>query len=179
MFPRQTFWLFILITIFLPPAFVFSGEIYRWTDERGTAHFTDDVSNIPEKDFERVETIDAPEEITRETERTEEVEDKPDRVKEYLERIDSKIEGKKRLEKRISELEEELRMSEQRLRKIEEYEKENFQYYLPFIDKRTGKLVPMASPYYGEKKALGKRIESTKTELKALRERISEMLRGL
>jgi hypothetical protein len=45
---------------------------------------------------------------------------------------------KRRMEKRISELEEELRLSEERVKKIEEYEKENFQYYLPFI----GRTVP-------------------------------------
>lgn len=100
-------------------------------------------------------------------------------MKDYLEDLDKKIEVKKRMEKKISELEEELRFSEERLRKIEEYEKENFQYYLPFIDKKTGKLVPMASPYYDEKRRLERGIVSLKAELKILKERISDLSRGL
>jgi lipopolysaccharide export system permease protein len=30
----------------------FSGEVYRWTDEGGTIHFTDDRSKIPEVIFQ-------------------------------------------------------------------------------------------------------------------------------
>ena len=169
----------IFTTIFLPAPFLFSGEIYRWTDERGTVHFTDDVSKIPQKYSEEAERIEVLEEMLKETERNRSPEGKSDRVKDYLEDLDKKIEVKKRMEKKISELEEELRLSEERLRKIEEYEKENFQYYLPFIDKKTGKLVPMASPYYDEKRRLERRIVSLKAELKILKERISDLLRGL
>jgi clan AA aspartic protease (TIGR02281 family) len=32
------------------------GEMYKWVDEKGTVHFTDDLSNIPEKYRENAET---------------------------------------------------------------------------------------------------------------------------
>jgi len=32
------------------------GEMYKWVDEKGTVHFTDDLSNIPEKYREGAET---------------------------------------------------------------------------------------------------------------------------
>jgi hypothetical protein len=175
---KASFWWVVLLTIFLPTTFLFSEEIYRWTDERGTVHFTDDASKIPEKYSEQAEGIEVPGETMTEVERTGKPEGGSDRVKDYLEDLDKKIEVKKRMEKKISELEEELRFSEERLRKIEEYEKENFQYYLPFIDKKTGKLVPMASPYYDEKRRLERRIVSLKAELKILKERISDLSRG-
>ena len=37
----------ILFCLISPTAFSFSEEIYRWTDDKGSVHFTDDVSNIP------------------------------------------------------------------------------------------------------------------------------------
>jgi hypothetical protein len=169
----------ILIAIFLPSPFLFSGEVYRWTDKRGTIHFTDDASKIPEEYSEKAERIEVPEEMLKETERTGNPEGKPDRVKDYLEDLDKRIEVKRRMEKRISELEEELSLSQERLKRIEAYEKEDFQYYLPFVDKRTGKLVPMASPYYDEKRRLERKIETIKAELGTLRERLLEIKRGL
>jgi hypothetical protein len=138
MFLKSSFWWIIFTTIFLPAPFLFSGEIYRWTDERGTVHFTDDVSKIPEKFLKEAERIEVSEEILKDVDRTEKPDEKPDRVKEYLEDLEKRIEVKRSIEKRISELGEELRLSEERVKKIEEYEKENFQYYLPFI----GRTVP-------------------------------------
>jgi vacuolar-type H+-ATPase subunit I/STV1 len=179
MFLRPSFWLIILATIFLPTPFLFSGEVYRWTDKKGTVHFTDDASKIPEEHSEEAERIEVPEEMLKETERTGNPEGKSDRVKDYLEELDKGIEAKIRTEKRISELEEELRLLRERLKKIEAYEKEDFQYYLPFVDKRTGKLVPMASPYYNEKRRLERKIESINAELRTLRERLLELKRGL
>jgi DNA repair exonuclease SbcCD ATPase subunit len=131
------------------------------------------------KYFTGMERIDVPEEISKDVETLEEKEMKSDWVKEYLERIDKKIEVKRRLEKKIFDLEEERRVSEEQLKMIEDYEKGNFQYYLPYIDKKTGKMVPVASPYYDEKRKLEKKIESIKTELKTLKERISELTRGM
>jgi hypothetical protein len=60
-------------------------------------------------------------------------------VKDYLGDIEKKITMKKSMEKKISELEEELRLSEERLKRIEEYEREDYLYYQPFRDPRTGK----------------------------------------
>ena len=179
MFLEPRFWWAILIIISLHSPFLFSGEVYRWTDERGTAHFTDDPSRIPEKFFEQAERIEVSEEVVKEAEKPGKPEGESDRVKDYLEGLERKIEVKRRMEKRVSELEEELRLSEERLKRIEEYEKEDFQYYLPYIDKRTGKLVPITSPYYEEKRGLERKIELIKAELSTLIKRISELAKGL
>ncbi len=179
MFLKPSFWWMIFVMICLPNPFLFSGEVYRWTDKKGTVHFTDDASKIPEEHSEQAERIEVPEEKLKETEGMGSPEGKADRVKDYLEDLDKRIELKRRMEKRISELEEELRLSQERLKRIEEYEKEDFQYYLPFVDKRTGKLVPMASPYYDEKRRLEREIESIKAELGTFRERLSKIKRGL
>jgi hypothetical protein len=179
MFLKPSFCWMIFVTICLPTPFLFSGEVYRWTDEKGTVHFTDDASKIPEEHSDQAERIEVPEEKLKETERLGNPEGKSDRVKDYLEDLDKRIELKRRMEKRISELEEELRLSQERLKRIEEYEKEDFQYYLPFVDRRTGKLVPMASPYYDEKRRLERKIESIKAELGTFRERLSKIKRGL
>ena len=51
---RVIFPLIIIILVFLVPSSY--GEMYKWVDEKGTVHFTDDLSNIPEKYREDVET---------------------------------------------------------------------------------------------------------------------------
>jgi clan AA aspartic protease (TIGR02281 family) len=48
------------------------GEMYKWVDEKGTVHFTDDLSNIPEKYREDAETRKPSNEIL-----PSEVKDKP------------------------------------------------------------------------------------------------------
>ena len=179
MFLKPTLCLMVLITVFLPAPFLFSGEVYRWTDEKGTVHFTDDASKIPEEYSEKAERMEVPEEMLKKTETTGKPQGKSDRVKDYLEDLDKRIEAKRRMEKRMSELEEELRLSQERLQRIEAYEKEDFQYYLPYVDKRTGKLVPMASPYYDEKRQLERKIDTIKAELRTLGERLSEIKRSL
>ena len=169
----------ILILIFFHTPFSFSGEIYRWTDESGTIHFTDDPSKIPEQFLDHTERIEVPKEIFKGPEVTSEPEGRSDRVKEYLNDIEKKIEVKRRMEKRISELEEELRVSEEGLKRIEEYEKENDFFYLPYKDPKTGKWVPVASPYYEEKRRLRRKIESIQTELRSLQEKLSDIIRSL
>ena len=162
-----------------------SEEIYRWIDEKGTIHFTDDVSKIPEEFRRETEGIDVTGERVqedgeiRESGESRESGKRIDRVKDYLETIDKRIEAKKRIERKISELEEEMRLSEERLRWIEDYERENYLFYIPFRDSKTGKLVPVGSPYHGEKVRLKRRIESIKSELKPLQEKLSEIKRSL
>ncbi len=51
---RVIFPLIIIILVFLVPSSY--GEMYKWVDEKGTVHFTDDLSNIPEKYREDAET---------------------------------------------------------------------------------------------------------------------------
>jgi DNA repair exonuclease SbcCD ATPase subunit len=202
----------ILITIFLHIPHSFSGEVYRWTDEKGTIHFTDDVSKIPKPYSDQAERIEVQEETLKEVEKIGEPEERPDRVnpvrnssgalnpagivlksdptaeqrgiisngvKDYLENIEKKIEMKKSMEKKISELEEELKLSEESLKRIEEYEREDYFYYQPFKDPRTGKWVPVASPYYEEKRRLKAKIDAIQVEIKRIQEKISQLMRSL
>ena len=177
----------LLLCVVLDTPFLFSEEIYRWTDEKGTTHFTDDASKIPEKYRSGAEGTKVTGEVAREKAAKEEKETREsgksgegeDRVKKYLEKTDEKIETKRRIEKKISELEDEMKLSEERLKWIEDYERENYYYYLPYRNPRTGKLAPVASPYYDEKVRLTQRIQSIKSEIKALQEKVSNILKSL
>lgn len=102
-----------------------SEQVYRWTDEKGAIHFTDDVSKVPEKFRREAEGIDVSgERVQGDGEIRESGESgdsgesgrRIDRVRGYLETIDKKIQAKKRIEKKISELEEEMKLSEERLK---------------------------------------------------------------
>jgi clan AA aspartic protease (TIGR02281 family) len=57
------FFLLILIflTVMVPSSY---GEMYKWVDEKGTVHFTDDLSSIPEKYRQDAETRKPPKEIS-------------------------------------------------------------------------------------------------------------------
>jgi hypothetical protein len=167
------------LLVFLPVSPFFAGEIYRWTDQQGTVHFTDDSSKIPEDYSNRTEKIDAPEAPTPEVQDTEVPPSHEDRVKKYLQEIDQKIAMKRKLEKRASELEEGLRLAEERVREIEAYEREYYYYFIPFRDPKTGNFVPVGSPYYDEKVKLERRIKAIKEELISLREAISKIQRSL
>jgi DNA repair exonuclease SbcCD ATPase subunit len=179
MFFKTRFWWIILFTLFFQIPYTFSGEVYRWTDEKGTIHFTDDVSKIPKPYSDQAERIEVQEETLREVEKIGKPEERPDRVKDYLENIEKKIEMKKSMEKKISELEEELKLSEESLKRIEEYEREDYLYYQPFKDPRTGKWVPVASPYYEEKRRLKAKIDAIQAEIKRIQEKISQLMRSL
>jgi len=56
------FILTILLLIIFP--FTGYGEMYKWVDEKGTVHFTDDLSNIPEKYLQGAETRNPPKETS-------------------------------------------------------------------------------------------------------------------
>ena len=167
--------------------FLFSEEIYRWTDEKGTTHFTDDASTIPEKYRKEAEEKEVIGEVTKGEAAKEDKIIKEsgksgegrDRVRKYLERTDQKIEAKRRIEKKISGLEDEMKLCEDRLKWIEKYEREDYLYYIPYRDRKTGRLVPVASPYYDEKVRLTQNIESIKSEIKALQVEVSSILKSL
>ena len=101
------------------------------------------------------------------------------RVKKYLETIEKKIEARKELEGAISKLEEEMKVSQERIKEIEVYEKEYFNYYQPVKDPKTGKWVPIGSPYYDEKRRLKAQIEALQKELALLEEKLLEITRSL
>jgi hypothetical protein len=171
----------LLLGIWIFPPILYSQEVYRWTDEQGTVHFTDDPSRIPDRYRSQSEKKEMPREPQKD--RAEpvkpEVKSDTDRVKKYLEEMDRKIAEKKILERRISELEETLRSHEERLKEIEELEKEDFQYYQPFRDPRTGKWVNVASPYYDEKRRLEANVNLIKGEIESLYEKLTKINRSL
>jgi hypothetical protein len=172
----------LLFSPFLTPLYLSSEEAYRWTDEKGTIHFTDDASKIPEKFRREAEGVDVTGgrgQEDREIRESGKSGGKSDRVRDYLEKMDQKIEAKRRIQKKISDLEDEMKSLEERLKWIEDYEKENYFYYIPYRDRRTGRLVPVASPYYDEKVRLKKRIESIQSEIRALQEKVSSILKSL
>lgn len=162
-----------------------SEEVYRWRDEKGTIHLTDDFSKVPDKFRGEAEGIDVTGERgqgdgqIRESGKSGESGKRIDRVRGYLDSIDKKIEAKKKIAKKISELQEEMGLAEERLNWIEGYERENYLYYIPFRDTKTGKLVPVGSPYHEEKIRLKRRIESIRSELRPLQEKLSEINRSL
>jgi predicted RNase H-like nuclease (RuvC/YqgF family) len=100
-------------------------------------------------------------------------------VKDYLEDIEKKITMKKSMEKKISELEEELRLSEERFKRIEEYEREDHFYYVPFRDSKTGRWAPVTSAYYEEKRRLKAKIDALKAEIEKIQQRLSQLMRSL
>jgi aspartyl protease family protein len=52
----------LLIVVLIALAYPAGAEMYRWVDEKGTVHFTDDVSKIPEKYRPDAETRKGPKE---------------------------------------------------------------------------------------------------------------------
>ena len=51
----------LLFTVVVGPSLAFAIEFYRWVDQNGVIHFTDNFYNIPEKQRERVGRIQATE----------------------------------------------------------------------------------------------------------------------
>jgi uncharacterized protein YceH (UPF0502 family) len=180
----------ILLILFLQPHLSSAGEVYRWTDEKGTVHFTDDLSKIPKPYLDQVEKKRVPEETLEKREvpkepskkeeplRHSEAAESPDRVKEHLKDIEEKIAAKKKIEKRIAQLEDELKQSEERLKKIEDRGKEKFPSYYVVYDSRRKKWV-ISSPEDEERSHLMKRMEDIKEELISLEEKLSKINRGL
>lgn len=52
----------ILILVLLCITELAFGEVYKWVDEKGVVHFTDDISQIPEKYRPQIKTLEYPEE---------------------------------------------------------------------------------------------------------------------
>jgi hypothetical protein len=170
----------IIFIFFFHISFSFGGEVYRWRDEKGTIHFTDDPSKIPQSDRDQVEkkkNVEEPLKTETGTVKPEQ-EESAHRVKKYLDIIEEKIEQKKKLEKRIAELEEELSFCEGRLKKIEESEKERPQPFYTYYDKRTKKWI-VTSSYYEEKISLQERMKFLQEELIPLKKKLSETTQGL
>jgi hypothetical protein len=170
----------------------FSEEMYRWTDERGVVHVTDDASKIPQKYLDKQETIKTHVEPRSVNEkagpagenaipRTGVAEQKPDPAKKYLENVERKIEEKKRLEKRVAQLEKELARAEERLRGVQEDQRMGRLYGARSQDeKENRRLAREASDYYApRKRELEDRITRIRKEIELLQEKISTISRSL
>jgi hypothetical protein len=56
-------WLLMGVLILLPPVYPSDAkEVYKWVDEKGTVHFSEDESSVPEKYRELIEKKSMPEE---------------------------------------------------------------------------------------------------------------------
>jgi len=51
----------VILIVFVSPSY---GEMYKWVDEKGTLHFADDLSKVPEKYRPDAEMLKAPKEIS-------------------------------------------------------------------------------------------------------------------
>jgi hypothetical protein len=52
----------IFVLLFLCITKLAFGEVYKWVDEKGVVHFTDDITQIPEKYRPQTKTLEYPEE---------------------------------------------------------------------------------------------------------------------
>jgi hypothetical protein len=167
---------FVILLIAATP--LIAQQTYRWTDDKGTVHFTDDPSKVPDRYREQVKSIETPRPAPPKTEPPVKPEESSDRVKKYLNDYDRKVEEMRVLEKRAAALEEELEYSEARLKEIDVLEREDFNYYSSFRQP-GGRFVAVGSPYYDEKVKLERRVQEIKPELESLHEKISRIRRSL
>lgn len=123
----------IIITILLGLLLIFQiahAEIYKWVDEKGTIHFTEDPSTIPEKYRDKVKSRTTEEDSMTLEERTKAKKQYEDQVKDRLEKEDKAYEKtieeeeirKKR--KTLEEAKEEERLKAEKARKLSEDKKE-------------------------------------------------------
>jgi predicted RNA binding protein YcfA (HicA-like mRNA interferase family) len=124
---RIAIWV-ILLSFFVSPFFCFAKEIYRWTDEKGDVHLTDDFSKIPPQYQNQVEKTEVNEEASGADKKQDgkaskpsvKTKAKPDRTKEDLEAYEKKIKQKKSIEGKIEKLGEELKSTEKELEEIKD-----------------------------------------------------------
>ncbi len=175
----------LLWWLFFSPPFLSAGEVYRWTDEKGVVHFTDDLSQIPaqyQKQFEKREVkeefSEPDKKLTVPTKPSVPLQGKPDRAKEDLDAYERKIEAKKAIERKIAVLEEEMRAAEERIKQLKETEE--YQHSVPrYRYDRGGRgYVPIEEPPT-ERDRLQVRIQNIKKEIGALEEQRSKIIRGL
>ena len=181
----------ILFCLISPTAFSFSEEIYHWTDDKGSVHFTDDVSNIPapylnqvrkremtqgisNENLEQTESGPTPAMSAEKTKQPVKQEARPDRVMGYLNTKDKKLEEMRTIEKRISNLEEEMKATEELIKKVEKEEQDNHPSF-----RSKNRPVPVKTPHYREKMILANEIKAIKEEIATLERRLVEIKKGL
>ena len=181
----------ILFCLISPTAFSFSEEIYHWTDDKGSVHFTDDVSNVPAPYLNQVrktemtggssdeilERTDSGPTSAKPAEKTKQPvkrEGRPDGVMGYLNTRDKKLEEMRTIEKRISNLEEEMKATEELIKKVEKEEQDNHPSF-----RSKNRPVPVKSPHYREKMKLADEIKAIKEEITTLERRLFDIKKGL
>ncbi len=192
---RIASWAIVLWTI-SSTSFSLSAEIYRWTDEKGSVHFTDDLSNIPPSYRNQVEKKEFNGDLSGQNEdqidsgrKSDAVDnakspgkqgEKRDRVSEYLKGMEEKLTEKKSIEKNTSKLEEEREAAVQRIKELEKDEEENYPAMQPF-QSHSGKFgfVSVETPHHREKVKLVNRIRAIRDEIETLEKRLAEIRRTL
>jgi hypothetical protein len=184
----------ILFCLISPTAFSFSEEIYHWTDDKGSVHFTDDISNIPapyqnqvrKRDMTRgisnetlEQTVSGPASAmpAQKTKQPAKQEGSPGRVMGTLNTRDKKLEEQKAIEKRISTLEGEMKATEELIKKVEKEEQDNHPSVQRFPSK--DRPAPVKTPHYREKMKLADEIKAIQEEIATLERRLSEIKKGL
>jgi chromosome segregation ATPase len=175
----------ILLWLFFSPTFLFAGEVYRWTDEKGVVYFTDDFSKVPpqyQKQLEKREVkeevyeIDKKQTIPGKPSMT--LQGKPDPAKQDLDIYERKIESKKAIEGKIAVLEEEMRAAEERIKQLKETEEYQHSVTRYRLDRGGRAVVPIEEPPT-ERERLQLRIRNIKKEIAALEEQLSQIKRSL
>jgi len=184
----------IVFCLISPTAFSFSEEIYHWTDDKGSVHFTDDISNIPAPYQNQVRKREMTRGISNETldqtgsgpasampaekaKQPAKQEGSPGRVMGTLNTRDKKLEEKKAIEKRISYLEGEMKATEELIKNVEKEEQDNHPSVQRFPSK--DRPAPVKTPHYREKMKLADEIKAIQEEIATLERRLSEIKKGL
>ncbi len=175
----------LLWWLFFSPPFLSAGEVYRWTDEKGVVHFTDDLSQIPAQYQRQFEKREVKEEFSEPDKKqtvpgkpSVPLQGKPDRAKEGLDAYERKIESKKAIEKKIAVLEEEMRAAEERIKQLKEDQLTSGPFPDLHFNRKNQKYVPVTGPL-PERERLQLRIQNIKKEIGALEEQRSKIIRGL
>jgi chromosome segregation ATPase len=175
----------ILLWLFFLPTFLFAGEVYRWTDEKGVVYFTDDFSKVPPQYQNQLEKREMKEEVY-EIDKKQTIPEKPsmtlpgkpDQAKQDLDIYERKIESKKAIEGKIAVLEEEMRAAEERIKQLKETEEYQHSVTRYRLDRGGRAVVPIEEPP-SERERLQLRIRNIKKEIAALEEQRSKIIRSL
>ncbi len=176
----------VLLWFFFLPFFSFAAEVYRWADEKGEVHFTDEFSKIPPQYQNQFEKREMKEEVSKPGEKQEGKASKPsvkpraksDRTKDDLEAYEKKIKEKKAIERKIEKLEEELKTAEKQLKKIKEIKESKTSGSGVKHHSESAKHDPVGSAPT-KKDKLQMRIRDIKKEIATLEGQLSKIKKGL
>ena len=122
------------------------AEIFKWVDEKGTVHFTEDPATIPEKYREKVKSRTTEEDLMSPEERARAKKQYEEEVKEKLKKEGKEYDAKE-LERKVKEMEE--RQKRERV----EGKCEIVSYSQYDVNLGGGYAPEGGGPVYGQKKA--------------------------